>query len=203
MLEQTIATLSEHPSVGFALLGVLFLIFFFLHTRNIRFTPSMLTHISLAVALTGLLSMIRIYHFPQGGSVTLGAMLPLILLSFRYGPGIGALGGFLFSILLLARDPFLLHPVQVLFDYPLPMMAMGLAGCFPHRAIFSTVFAFFGRFLCHFISGIVFFASYAPEGTSPVLYSLLVNGSIVSANCLLCCLILKVLPLRRIMRTWN
>ena len=203
MLETVSASLTENPSWLFALLGTLILLLFVLYTRKIRFTPSMLVQIALAVALTSLLHFVRIYHFPQGGSVTLGAMIPLLLLSFRYGPGIGMLGGFLFGVLNLALDPFILHPVQVLFDYPLPMMAMGVAGFFHRHVLLSTVAAFFCRFLCHFTSGIVFFASYAPEGMSPALYSLSVNGSILAAECLVCCLILKFLPLQRLMSTWK
>ncbi|HEV2093551.1 MAG TPA: energy-coupled thiamine transporter ThiT, partial [Rubrobacter sp.] len=33
------------------------------------------------------------------------------------------------------------------------------------------------RFVCHFISGIVFFASYAPEGWNPYLYSAAYNAA--------------------------
>ena len=40
---------------------------------------------------------------------------------------------------------------------------------------------------------------YAPEGVSPVLYSLVFNGSYLSAELVICCLILKVLPVKRLM----
>ncbi|MBQ9614836.1 MAG: energy-coupled thiamine transporter ThiT, partial [Selenomonadaceae bacterium] len=54
-------------------------------------------------------------------------------------------------------------------------------------------------FLCHFVSGLVFFSSYAPEGMSPVIYSLTVNASLMIPECLICCLILKLLPVRRLL----
>lgn len=99
-----------------------------LYSRHIHLTTRMIIDIALMLALTIVLHQIRIFHMPQGGSVTLGAMVPLLLLSYRYGPGIGALAGFLYGLVNIIQDPFIVHPVQVLFDYPLPYMAMGLAG---------------------------------------------------------------------------
>lgn len=199
MIEKIVLALWENPAGFFALVGLLALILFGLHLRRIRFTTVMLLHISLMVALAFLLHQVRLYHFPQGGSVTLGSMVPLLLLSYRYGPGIGALAGFLYGFLNLMQDPFILHPVQVLFDYPLSSMAMGLAGFLPHRVFLAAIGAFLGRFFCHFVSGVVFFSSYAPEGMSPILYSLTVNASLLLPECFICCLALKVLPLRRLL----
>ena len=82
--------------------------------------------LALLMALALILSQFRLYHFPQGGSVTLGAMVPLLIISFRYGAGVGALAGFVFGLIQIIQDPFILHPLQVLFDYPLPYMALGI-----------------------------------------------------------------------------
>lgn len=160
---------------------------------------SKLVNISLMIALAFLLSNLRLYHFPQGGAITTGAMVPLILISFRYGAKEGALAGFLFGMFQIIQDPFILHPVQVLFDYPLPFMAMGLAGFFPQRMFLATALAFAVRFACHFISGVVFFASYAPEGVSPIIYSLTVNATYIVPEMLICCAILKFLPVERLL----
>ena len=191
--------LFNHPASGFAILGLLLLIGAGLYLRRVKLTTHKIIYIALMLALTIILHQLRLFHLPQGGAVTLGAMLPLILLSWRYGPGIGALSGFLYGMINLLQDPFILHPVQVLFDYPLPFMAMGLAGIFPQKIYLSTALAFTGRFLCHFISGIVFFGSYAPEGMSPVIYSLTLNGSFLLIEFLICCIILKFLPVQRLL----
>ena len=82
------------PTAGFAMLGTLVLILGGLYTRHIRLTTRTIIDIALMLALTIVLHQIRIFHMSQGGSVTLGAMVPLLLLSYRYGPGIGALAGF-------------------------------------------------------------------------------------------------------------
>jgi len=70
--------------------------------------------------------------------------------------------------------------VQVLFDYPLAFGALGLAGLFGptmRGAVFGAVVAVSARFVCHFVSGVVFFASYAPEGWNPYLYSAVYNAA--------------------------
>ena len=191
--------LFSHPASGFALLGLLLLIGAGLYLRRVKLTTRIIIHIALMLALSIILYQLRLFHLPQGGAVTLGAMLPLMLLSWRYGPGVGALSGFLYGMINLLQDPFILHPVQVLFDYPLPFMAMGLAGLFPKRIYLATALAFTGRFLCHFISGLVFFGSYAPEGMSPAIYSLTLNGSFMLAEFLICCIVLKFLPVQRLL----
>jgi len=125
--------------------------------------------------------------------------VPLLLLAYRYGPGIGALGGFLFGLINMIQDPYILHPVQVLFDYPLPYMAMGLAGLFPQRILPGTALAFFTRLICHVISGVVFFASFAPAGQSPLVYSLIFNGTYLVPEFIICAVILRLLPLERLL----
>lgn len=198
MLEN-IATIAASPSASFALLGVLILIIFGLYARKIKLTTHVLINISLMLALSLLLSQFRLYHFPQGGAITLGSFIPLLLISFRYGAGIGTLAGFVMGLITIIQDPFIVHPIQVLFDYPLPYMAAGLAGIFREKIFLSTLLAFAGKFLCHFISGVVFFASYAPEGTSAVAYSLTVNAFMIVPEMLICLAILKFLPVQRLL----
>lgn len=198
MLENFLTILQSPTSLA-ALIGVLILILFALYSRKIKFSTRMLINISLMLAFSIVLHYLKIYHFPQGGSVTFGAMIPLILISLRYGAGVGALAGFIFGLINILQDPFILHPIQVLFDYPLPFMAMGLAGIFPEKIFLSTVLAFVGRFICHFISGVIFFASYAPEGMSPIIYSLTANATYLVPEMLICLVILKILPVKRLL----
>ena len=171
------------PTAGFAMFGTLAVILGGLYTRHIKLTTRMLIDIALMLALTIVLHQIRIFHMPQGGSVTLGAMFPLLLLSYRYGPGIGALAGFLYGLI----------------NYPLPYMAMGLAGLWRGHLYRGTALAFLARFLCHVISGVVFFASYAPESMNPLAYSLAFNATYLIPEFLICCLILRLLPVKRLL----
>ena len=196
---ENISVILEHPDASFALLGVLLLIFFGLHVRKIKLDLHILINVSLMLTLAIILNEIRLYHLPQGGAVTLGGMIPILMISFRYGAEVGTLAGFIFGLITIMQDLFILHPIQVLFDYPLPFMAIGLAGIFHEKIFLGTILAFAGRFICHFISGVVFFGSYAPEGTSPVIYSLATNASYILPDMIICLVILKILPVKRLL----
>lgn len=191
--------LLANPGSTFAVVGVLALILAFIKMSREKISTRTLIFAALMLALAIILQQLRIFHMPQGGSVTLGSMVPLLLVAYRFGPGVGMLTGFLFGMVNMMQDPFILHPVQVLFDYPLPFMAMGLAGVFPKHLYLGTLLAFVARFLCHFISGIVFFASYAPEGVAPWLYSLTFNATYLIPEFIICCLLLKFLPIKRLL----
>ena len=191
--------LLAQPTSLFALLAVLIFILGYLQMRRIRFTTSMLINVALMLALTIVLHQLRLFHMPQGGSITLGAMVPLLFLSYRYGAGIGCLAGFLYGMINLMQDAFILHPLQVIFDYPLPYMALALAAVVPGRFYAGAALAFAGRFLCHYISGVVFFGSYAPPDTSPYLYSLVFNASYLVPEAIICLVILRILPVPRLL----
>jgi thiamine transporter len=194
-----VAIILDQPTSIFALVALVALIFAFVYIKKIKLNTRMITHIGLMLALTVILHNLRLYHMPQGGSVTLGGMIPLLLIAFRYGPVVGYLAGFIYGLMNLMQDPYILHPIQVLFDYPLPYMAIGMAGYFKERLFFGAIVASCGRFLCHFISGAVFFASYAPPGTSPYWYSLVFNATYLVPELCICLVILRVLPVKRIL----
>lgn len=192
----------ENPTSVFALVGVLAIILYFVRLRKKSFSTQELIFCALMLACGIVLQQLRIFHMPQGGSVTLGAMVPLLLVAYRYGAATGALVGFLYGLLNLVQDPFILHPVQVLFDYPLPFMAMGIAGAFSSYYVGAAA-AFAARFLCHFISGFVFFGQYAPEGMSAIYYSLIFNATYIVPELVITCIILRLLPLRRLLAATN
>lgn len=199
---ERITEITKNPIAIFALLGVLLLIYGVLKIRKIKITTRMITLIGISIAAATVLQFITIVKLPQGGSVTAGSMIPIILISLFYGPEVGFLTGFLFGIINFIVSPFAMHPVQVLFDYPLPFMAIGIVGYFRsfniNGILIGVTFAMFARFACHFISGVVFFGSYAPEGTSVYLYSLLYNGSYMGLETIISCVIIALLPIKRL-----
>ena len=139
--------------------------------------PRVVPLAALCLGLAFVLALIRVWTLPFGGSISL-EMMPLILLALRHGLWVGIAAGAVYGLLDLLIDPFIVHPVQVLFDYPLAFGVLGLAGFFQptvRGAILGTVVAVLARFLCHFVSGVVFFASYAPEGWNPFVYSAAYN----------------------------
>ena len=141
------------------------------------FSTRTLSEIVVVIALSTVLSYIKIYHLPQGGSITAGSMVPLLWLSLRRGVKVGLFASIVYGIVQLLVEPFVYHPVQVLLDYPLAFGALGLAGFFTNYALIGVAIGIFGRFVSHLLSGVIFFAEYAPEGMSPILYSAIYNGS--------------------------
>jgi len=141
-------------------------------------TSHVLAEIAIFVALATALSFIIIFQLPQGGSITLASMVPIIWLALRRGPKIGLTAGFVYGLVQLVVMPQIYFLPQVLLDYPLAFGCLGLAGFFQKRWILAgVVVAIVGRFVMHLISGALFFASYAPVGINPWVYSGIYNGS--------------------------
>ena len=193
-------TLFSNPLTLIALIGCAILLIAFIKFKSLKFDSKLVARIGLAIALAFILDMLKIYTLPNGGgSISLGSMIPILLISIVYGPSICLFTGFLFGVLKLIIDPYILNPVQVLFDYPLPFMAVGVAGFFKNKYLGATL-GMLLRFSCHFISGVIFFGSYAPAGMSPILYSLAVNGFAVGGELLICLVLLAFLPIEKLIK---
>jgi len=141
----------------------------------------MLVEASMMLALAVILGeFVVLFKMPMGGSVTLGGMVPLLLFAFRWGGRKGMLVGAIYGILDMVIGFYPMHPLSIILDYPLAFAMIGLAGFFrrtPSGYISGILTGFAARFICHVISGVAFYASYAPEGQSPLVYSILYNGS--------------------------
>jgi len=70
-----------------------------------------------------------------------------------------------------------LAPTQILLDYPLAFGALGLAGAFKKQPVIGVGIGILGRFICHFISGVIFFGQYAWEGWNVIAYSAAYNAT--------------------------
>ena len=140
----------------------------------------------ICISISFVLSYIRIFHLPQGGSITLASMFPLVLYSMIFGPIAGILAGCAYGMLQLIQDMWVINLAQLLLDYPLAFGCLGLAGLMPKslknmhiRTFLSVTLALVGRGMMHVLSGWLFFADYAPEGMHPFIYSLTYNSTII------------------------
>lgn len=203
-LIENVKTLFGSPLTILSLVACAILLIAFIKFKSIKFDAKLMARIGLALALAIILDMIRLYTFPNGGgSISLGSMIPILIISYIYGPSVGIFTGFLFGLLKLMINPYILSPIQVLFDYPLPFMAVGVAGFFKDKKLIGATIGMFLRFVCHFISGVVFFGEYAPAGMSPAIYSLIVNGPAVGGELLICLVLLAILPMNQLLKTLN
>jgi thiamine transporter len=149
-----------------------------------------IAEIGVAVALAAALSWIAQafpLRLPQGGSFGL-EMLPILFIAVRRGVLPGVVAGGLFGLLQLtgvAGTPYIYHPLQAALDYPLAFAGLGLAGLVPVGKLSGTkgvaqltaavTVGTGARFVCHFFSGLIFFAEYAPAWEAPWLYSITYN----------------------------
>lgn len=147
-------------------------------TRSITFA-------AISVALSFALSYIRLFRLPQGGSITLVSVLPLMLYSQMFGVRKGVVAGIVFGLLSAIQDPWILHPAQFLLDYPLAFGCIGLSAIFTQEGIkgkkgiilfaCGSILAVTLRYLSHVISGIFAFSMYAAEGYGAVAWGFLYN----------------------------
>lgn len=152
---------------------------------NNRFSTRMLAEIGVAVALAVVLNFLKLWQMPQGGSVSL-EMLPILVIALRWGVGAGMFSGLAYGLLQLMFGAYIIHPVQLIMDYPLPYMVLGIAGYFkirkndvikPLKVFIAVLVSGAARMIVHILSGVIFFASYAPEGQNVWIYSTVYNAS--------------------------
>lgn len=147
-----------------------------------------LVYCSAAIALGTVASFIKVASLPFGGSITLFSMMFICLIGYIYGARTGLITGVAYGILQFITDPYIFAPLQVLLDYPLAFGALGLAGFFSakkHGLITGYLVGVFGRYICHVLSGYIFFAAYAPEGMNPFLYTLGYNATYIVPEAIL------------------
>lgn len=163
-------------------------------TKKHIFSTKILAEIIMLVALAGALSLIShsFFSLPQGGSINLG-MVPIFWLTFRRGWKIGIFAGAVFGVVDLAIEPFIVHPIQLSLDYPLAFAVLGLAGFFRKYPIVGVAVGGAARFMSHFVSGIVYFADYAPAGMSPAIYSVIYNGTYIIPSVIICAVIIGLM----------
>ena len=166
---------------------------------NRNFDTRVLAEIAIAIALATVLSYIKIFSMPYGGSVTLGSMVPILLISFRRDVKVGVTTGVIYGLVQMFLDGWFYSPVGMLLDYPLAFGVLGLAGLFKKQPIIGVVLGMAGRFVCHFISGVVFFGMYAPEGMSPVIYSTAYNGGYMLPEIVISAILIYLLVQRDVL----
>jgi thiamine transporter len=162
------------------------------------FSTKILAEIIIFVAMAGALALIShsFFSLPEGGSINLG-MLPIFWLALRRGPKIGIFAGAVLGVVDLAIEPFVVHPIQFILDYPLAFACLGLAGFFRKLnsvgPVLGVVVGGTFRLLCHFTSGVVYFANYAPAGVSVFVYSTVYNATYMIPSIIICAAAIAIL----------
>lgn len=138
-------------------------------------------------------------HMPQGGSVTLASMVPLVWFALRRGLRWGVEAGVVYGLVHMVMFPDIVHPIQILLDYPMAFGALGLAGAFRNRPVIGVGAAILGRYICHFISGVVYWGQYAWEGWNVYAYSAAYNATYLVPEFIVSAIIIFILLKRNVL----
>lgn len=159
-----------------------------------------LTESAVMLALAFALSSAKLFEMPLGGSVTVASMLPIMIISFKWGNRAGLATAFLYSVTqaLQALASGNVFPycegadtliICIVFDYLFPFTILGLAGVFYGKFkntnidfVVGASFVVFLRFCSHFLTGVYIWKQWAPEGMGKYLYSFLYNGGFLGVD---------------------
>lgn len=163
---------------------------------------------AMLIALATVLSYLKIFEMPFGGSITL-EMIPLVIMGLRNGPKWGLATGFVHGLLqmilgfsnVLYCATLIAQIGCILLDYLLAFSALGLAAlfvnvCGANKKVGYTVGAVIVgllRFVCSFLSGWLLWGSYAPDGMSPVIYSLSYNASYMIPDIIILAVVVAIM----------
>lgn len=143
---------------------------------------------AISIALSFALSYAKLFKLPQGGSVTFASFLPLMIYCCMFGTRRGLIVCTIYGVLQALQDPFIIHPMQFLLDYPLAFGLIGVSGIFMEKGVFKDkkvvafllggVLAVVLRYACHVCSGVFAFADYADldKYDTAIAYSMAYNS---------------------------
>lgn len=151
---------------------------------------------ALCISISFVLSYLKLFSMPAGGSITLASMLPLMVYANRFGVKYGVMAGVVYGFLQYIQKPEMTHWIQLLVDYPIAFGVIGLGGIFRKELLFTVLLGGTLRFLCHLFTGAVFFGQWAAEGQSAFMYSLGYNAPYLFADIAICAVICVLPPFR-------
>ncbi|MCL2223696.1 MAG: energy-coupled thiamine transporter ThiT [Defluviitaleaceae bacterium] len=137
---------------------------------------------AVCIALAFVLNQITLFRMPMGGSVTPFSMMFIVLAGYWLGPLFGVFAGAALGLLDTITGAYIVHPVQYVLDYILGFGALGLSGFFrkwKYGLQIGYIVGVAGRFLMVFLSGVIFFYMFAPEGQPVIVYSAVYNGAYI------------------------
>lgn len=183
----------------FVVIALLFLAMFaFGGSGKKKANAKQLAFSAVAVALSVLTSMFTVFNLPFGGSITLFRMFFICLIGYLYGTRSGILTGIACGFLDLILKPYVVHPVQLLIDYPIAFGCLGLSGVFMKSKLGlmkGYALGVAGRYICHVLSGVIFFGMYA--GTqNPMIYSLVYNATYIVPEAVVTIILLALPPVQ-------
>ncbi len=197
---ESLAGNSQYFWIAFGVVIALAVILLVISLSRKKWTARTVAFGALAIALSFALSYIRLFRMPQGGSVTPGSMLPIMLFSATFGVGPGLAAGVVYGFLQYLQGGWFANVWQVLLDYILAFAALGLAGLAQYLPkawglYAAMIIAALGRALSATLAGIMFW------NTAPWA-SLVYNGTYLISEVIICIVLALLIakPLMKVMQ---
>ena len=119
---------------------------------------------ALFVAIAEVLGYIKLWHMPEGGSISL-MMLPIVIYALRWGLGKGLLAGLVLGILdFMLGGGIAIGWQSILGDYVVAITALGLAGIGHKKGlpgvIIGSIVGCLGRFISIWVTGVLLWGEY-------------------------------------------
>ncbi|MBE6582521.1 MAG: energy-coupled thiamine transporter ThiT [Ruminococcaceae bacterium] len=141
-----------------------------------------MTECAIMIALATILSLIKVFELPWGGSITAASMLPLVIVGYRHGIKWGILSSVIYSLIQMLlggstisaaflpgddQMKWYLAVIMVLLDYFFAFSLVGLSGLFrnknkPSKSLaLGALVGTSARFVMHFLSGWILWGAWA------------------------------------------
>lgn len=169
-------------------LAIILLSIFLDRKKGTAKETKVLAYAGVLIALSFALSYVKFLSLPNGGSVTLVSMLPLMLFAYVFGAKKGLLAGVIYGLLQLIQSPQIYQPVQVLLDYPIAFGSLALAGIFKGNKLLKgnvilefslgMIVACVFRYASHVVSG-TFVYHYGAPWLDAFIYSIGYNSYVL------------------------
>lgn len=159
----------------------------------------------MAIAVAYVLSYIRLFKMPWGGSVTLCSMLFIVLIGYWYGAGTGILVGVVYGILQFIQEPYFLTFLQVCCDYLFAFAALGVSGFFNKKKnglLKGYIAAVLCRGVFNSLAGYLYWMEYMPENFPKqfaAVYPIAYNYAFLLAEGVITVIILLLPPVKKAM----
>jgi thiamine transporter len=200
MSEELLQSFFESVTGQIATTVVIFLLLVLVMRANEKKNDvAVLVKTAILLAVGFVLNHVILIKMPQGGSVTAFSMFALFLISYLFGPRQGILAGMAYGLLDLVLNPYVVHPIQLLLDYPLAFGSIGIGGLLrdkKHGIILGYLVGVLGRYLVVVLSGIIFWGMYAAEGFNAITWSFFYNMTYILPEAIATVAILMVPQLR-------
>ena len=130
--------------------------------KSDKYSSQAISYAAVCVALATVLNFFTLFPMPNGGSVTAGRLVPLLIYAYIFRKEKGFLAGAVYGLIDFIAKPYFVNFFQFLLDYIFAFSCVGFAGVMSlklkhYGMIIGAVICGLARFAFSTVSGILYF----------------------------------------------